>query len=201
MIRDILMYLDRTYVEQNNKTTVYEAGLESFRDHVARHEHIKARLLNMMLDYIQSERDGELIDRQLARAIAGMYSDISQQLYQEDFEVPFLETSQQFYEKEAQQFLPACSCADYLKKVEAAGNVLVPCNDDKYSAFAGCVNYRPRSELDELMANMRAAGIASRADAEESAARLAAARQLLPDLLPHNDSPDDSWVVQSDDED
>ena len=118
MIRDILMYLDRTYVEQNNKTTVYEAGLESFRDHVARHEHIKARLLNMMLDYIQSERDGELIDRQLARAIAGMYSDISQQLYQEDFEVPFLETSQQFYEKEAQQFLPACSCADYLKKVE-----------------------------------------------------------------------------------
>ena len=67
----------------------------------------------------------------------------------------------------------------YLKKVEAAGNVLVPCNDDKYSAFAGCVNYRPRSELDELMANMRAAGIASRADAEESAARLAAARAAV----------------------
>ena len=57
----------------------------------------------------------------------------------------------------------------YLKKVEAAGNVLVPCNDDKYSAFAACVNYRPPCltlETDTILANMRAAGIASSADAE-----------------------------------
>ena len=34
---------------------------------------------------------------------------------------------------------------DYLKKVEKAGNKLVPCNDEKYSAFATAVNYRPPS--------------------------------------------------------
>ena len=42
MIRDILMYLDRTYVEHNNKMPVYDAGLECFLDRVARHERIKA---------------------------------------------------------------------------------------------------------------------------------------------------------------
>ena len=59
---------------------------------------------------------------------------------------------------------------DYLKKVEAAGMVLVPCNADKYSAFAACVNFRPPSftETDTLLANMRAAGIVSAADAEGS---------------------------------
>jgi cullin 3 len=118
MIRDILMYLDRTHVEQNNKTSVYDAGLECFRDYVARHVQIKERLLKMMLDFIQQERDGERIDRQLARRIAGMYSDISHQLYQEDFEVPFLETSQQFYEKESQRYMQECTCADFLKKAE-----------------------------------------------------------------------------------
>jgi cullin 3 len=102
MIRDILMYLDRTYVDQNNKTPVYESGLVHFQDRVARHSRIKERLLQMMLGYIQRERDGELIDRQLAKGIANMYSEISQKLYQEDFEAPFLATSEEFYERESQ---------------------------------------------------------------------------------------------------
>ena len=48
--------------------------------------------------------------------------------------------------------------------------MLVPCNNDKYSAFAACVNFRPPSftETDTLLANMRAAGIVSAADAEGS---------------------------------
>lgn len=62
---------------------------------------------------------------------------------------------------------------DYLKKVEKAGNKLVPCNDEKYSAFATAVNYRPPSltrlsETEKLLANMRAAGMLSTADAEGS---------------------------------
>jgi cullin 3 len=118
MIRDVLMYLDRTYVEQNNKMPVYDAGLECFRDRVARHERIKERLLQMMLDFIQQERDGERIDRQLARRIAGMYSDISHQLYQDDFEAPFLKTSQVFYEQESQRYMQECTCSDFLKKAE-----------------------------------------------------------------------------------
>jgi hypothetical protein len=58
----------------------------------------------------------------------------------------------------------------YLKKVEAAGNALVRCDDDKYSAFAACVNYRPPRftlEANTLFANMCAAGIVSAAGAED----------------------------------
>ena len=50
---------------------------------------------------------------------------------------------------------------------------LVPCITDKYSAFAAVVNFRPLSftkpsETDTLLANMRAAGMLSTADAEGS---------------------------------
>ena len=63
---------------------------------------------------------------------------------------------------------------DYLKKVEAAGMVLVPCNADKYSVFAAVVNFRPPNftqlseTADTLLANMRTAGMLSTADAEGS---------------------------------
>ena len=35
MIRDILMYMDRVYVQQNNVDNVYNLGLIIFRDQVS----------------------------------------------------------------------------------------------------------------------------------------------------------------------
>jgi cullin 3 len=40
MIRDILMYMDRTYVTQQKKTAVYDLGLQIFRDSIARHDKV-----------------------------------------------------------------------------------------------------------------------------------------------------------------
>ena len=37
MIRDILMYMDRVYVQQNNCENVYNLGLVIFRDKVVRY--------------------------------------------------------------------------------------------------------------------------------------------------------------------
>ena len=37
MIRDILMYMDRVYVQQNNCGNVYTLGLVIFRDNVVRY--------------------------------------------------------------------------------------------------------------------------------------------------------------------
>ena len=39
MIRDILMYMDRTYVAAQKKTPVYDKGLQIFRDEVCRNVH------------------------------------------------------------------------------------------------------------------------------------------------------------------
>ena len=49
MVRDILMYMDRTYVSFNKKMPVYEMGLVVFRDTVARHENVKGRLQSLLL--------------------------------------------------------------------------------------------------------------------------------------------------------
>lgn len=55
MIRDILMYMDRVYVQLKNVSSVYDLGLELFRDKIARNPRIKDRLLDAMLDMIRRE--------------------------------------------------------------------------------------------------------------------------------------------------
>ena len=63
MIRDILMYMDRVYVQQNNCENVYNLGLILFRDKVVRYGCINNHLRQTLLDMIMKERKGELIDR------------------------------------------------------------------------------------------------------------------------------------------
>ena len=63
MIRDILMYMDRVYVQQNSCENVYNLGLILFRDKVVRHDSINNHLRITLLDMIMRERKGEVIDR------------------------------------------------------------------------------------------------------------------------------------------
>ena len=51
MIRDILMYMDRTYVVQQKKDDVYTLGLKIFLGEIARHPQVKERLLNLLLSH------------------------------------------------------------------------------------------------------------------------------------------------------
>ncbi|KAJ9510776.1 hypothetical protein QJQ45_027594 [Haematococcus lacustris] len=97
MIRDILMYMDRTFVVQQHRTPVFQLGLELWRDHVVRNKHISDRLSSFVMDAIQRERSGEAIDRGLVRSITQMLVDLGHQVYVDDFEKQFLETSAAFY--------------------------------------------------------------------------------------------------------
>lgn len=63
MIRDILMYMDRVYVQQNNVDNVYNLGLNLFRDHVVRYGGIRDHLRETLLTMVMRERRGEVIDR------------------------------------------------------------------------------------------------------------------------------------------
>lgn len=63
MIRDILMYMDRVYVQTFNVEPVYSLGLIIFRDTVVRNQTIKDHLRQTLLDMVQKERRGELTDR------------------------------------------------------------------------------------------------------------------------------------------
>ncbi|GFR57443.1 cullin-3 [Elysia marginata] len=63
MIRDILMYMDRVYVQQNNVDNVYNLGLIIFRDQVVRYPSIRDHLRSTLLDMVAKERRGEVVDR------------------------------------------------------------------------------------------------------------------------------------------
>lgn len=60
MIRDILMYLNSVYVPASNVPNVYDVGLILFRDTVARAPEIKRRLLDLLLNEVARERNGEV---------------------------------------------------------------------------------------------------------------------------------------------
>lgn len=118
MIRDVLMYMDRTYIPNNRKTPVHELGLNLWRDNVIHSNKIQTRLLNTLLEYILKERTGEVINRGLMRNVIKMLMDLGPAVYQEDFEKHFLDVSADFYRVESQDFIECCDCGDYLKKAE-----------------------------------------------------------------------------------
>lgn len=118
MIRDILMYMDRTYVPTAHRIPVHELGLNLWRDNIIHSPMIHSRLLDTLLDLIDRERMGEVINRGLMRSITKMLMDLGPAVYQDDFEKPFLEVSASFYSGESQQFIECCDCGNYLKKAE-----------------------------------------------------------------------------------
>lgn len=90
MIRDILMYMDRTFVPSTHKTPVHELGLNLWRDNIIHSSKIQTRLLNTLLELIFRERTGEVINWGLMRNIIKMLTDLGPSVYQEDFENLFL---------------------------------------------------------------------------------------------------------------
>uniref|UniRef100_A0AB38Z7I0 Cullin family n=1 Tax=Paeonia suffruticosa TaxID=45171 RepID=A0AB38Z7I0_PAESU len=118
MIRDILMYMDRTFIPSTHKTPVHELGLNLWRDNIIHSNKIQIRLLDTLLELVLRERTGEVINRGLMRNVIKMLMDVGSSVYQEDFEKPFLEVSAEFYKGESQQFIDCCDCGDYLKKAE-----------------------------------------------------------------------------------
>jgi cullin 3 len=125
MVRDILMYMDRTYVPQNKKMAVYDVGLRAFRETITRHDHVRDRLRCVLLENVRIERAGRLIDQTGMRCALYMLADLgieSSSVYEEDFECFFLEETRSFYRNESRAFLAANTCPDYLKKVESRLN-------------------------------------------------------------------------------
>ncbi|KAJ4746042.1 Cullin family protein [Rhynchospora pubera] len=118
MIRDVLMYMDRTYIPTNHKTPVYELGLNLWRDHIIHSAKIQTRLVDMLLEQIHRERMGEVINRGLMRSVTKMLTELGSSVYQEVFEKSFLDVSASFYSGESQQYIEVYNCSNYLRMAE-----------------------------------------------------------------------------------
>ncbi|CAD5233846.1 unnamed protein product [Bursaphelenchus xylophilus] len=120
MIRDILMYMDRVYVEQAKVEKVYNLGLRLFRNEVIDHASINSHLKATLLSMIASERQKEAIEwlslKNAIQMLAALGLD-DRSYYEEQFENLFLHESAEFYKNAAQKFLEQNSASAYIKRV------------------------------------------------------------------------------------
>uniref|UniRef100_A0A5K3EK04 CULLIN_2 domain-containing protein n=1 Tax=Mesocestoides corti TaxID=53468 RepID=A0A5K3EK04_MESCO len=122
MIRDILLYMDRIYVTQKKLDNVYKMGMVMFCQYVVRYTVIRDNLQKTLLDMVKRERQGEVIFRQQIRDACQMLVQLgvgSLDVYEEDFEQPFLRQTRDFYRAESEAFLAKNPSAIlYINKVE-----------------------------------------------------------------------------------
>ena len=121
MVRDILMYMDRTYITQQRRRPVYELGLHLFRITVWEHPKVQPRVTELLMSTVARERAGELTDdRSLLKQNLGMLLELGQadssSVYERDFEGIFLGTTQEFYRLESLSYLSQNTATDYVLK-------------------------------------------------------------------------------------
>ncbi len=117
-IRSIFLYLDRTYVLQTPQLLgLWSMGLASFRAHLGSKGEIQRILVEGLLSLIEAERSGETVNHSLIKNILRMMSALG--VYDEAFQVPFLEATVIFYSAESSRLMEASHIADYLLRVES----------------------------------------------------------------------------------
>uniref|UniRef100_U5ERJ8 Cullin-4A n=1 Tax=Corethrella appendiculata TaxID=1370023 RepID=U5ERJ8_9DIPT len=117
MIRSIFLYLDRTYVLQNPTVhSIWDMGLELFRDHIAMNTSVQSRTVEGILILIEKERNADTVDRTLLKSLLRMLSDL--QIYKEAFEQKFLLATKQLYQAEGQRKMQELEVPAYLQHVD-----------------------------------------------------------------------------------
>jgi len=122
MVKDILMYMDRNYVKQKNVQPVFELGFTIFYEEVLKDSLVSKKVSDYMLESIQKERNGEVIERFLLKNITSMLVELGNNYrspYKSIFEERFLEETRRYYETEAQELISGNSCTEFLRKAEA----------------------------------------------------------------------------------
>jgi cullin 3 len=89
---------------------------------VLHYQPIREHLKGLLLELVDRERKGELVDRGAVQNTCKMLMALGinnkRDVYEEDFEKPFLQMSKEFYKAESQRLLTENSAPVYLKKVE-----------------------------------------------------------------------------------
>ena len=118
--RFMFRYLDDYYTKSpqiDNLSTMMLKGFER-----AVFQKIKTSLRNVILTNIESERDGNTIDREVLRSAIWLFIDMGMEtteVYNQDFEKEFIKQSREYYQREAQRWqMEPGGQYTYLKKVE-----------------------------------------------------------------------------------
>lgn len=118
LIRDVLVYMDRTYVLASARLPVQRLGPHLWPRSVVGSDDVGPRLTSCLLRQIQRERDGEAVDRGLMKKITQMLWGLGPAVYEGLVEKPFLEASAAFYRGERRRLLAQGDCGRYLRSVD-----------------------------------------------------------------------------------
>jgi cullin 3 len=138
MIADILMYLDRTYSADTGRPSLWATTIGLFRDNILRAglgglvEDVNPASTifdvvdGVVLDLINLERDGDVIDRSLLRKIVDMLEMLyetneeveDQRLYLTVFEPTYLADSRRYYRAECERMLRNGDAAEWLRHTQ-----------------------------------------------------------------------------------
>lgn len=77
MIRNIFLFLDRTYVFRNPELhSIWDMGIQLFKSHIMCDQNIQSKTIHGTLLLIEKERNGEVADRCLIQRLLNMPSDL-----------------------------------------------------------------------------------------------------------------------------
>uniref|UniRef100_A0A915DZP9 Cullin N-terminal domain-containing protein n=1 Tax=Ditylenchus dipsaci TaxID=166011 RepID=A0A915DZP9_9BILA len=119
MIRDILMYLDRVYI-QPGMLSVYQSALSMFRTEVSCVHVVNEQIQLTLLSMISSERHGQSIQWGIIKSIVKMLMALgieSRAYYEDNFERFFLKETEDHYRLAAERFIAEKSSIEYVEKV------------------------------------------------------------------------------------
>ncbi|KAK0728932.1 Cullin [Apiosordaria backusii] len=133
LIADMLMYLERSCAE-TKQASVYATTIGLFRDHILRYglKDVEGSdqpfvildvVIAVVLDLINMDRDGDIVDRNLLRDITGMLEQLYQtdeekekeKLYTTIFEPRFIAASEVFYRAECEKLLRESDAGSWLR--------------------------------------------------------------------------------------
>ncbi|RKO84075.1 Cullin repeat-like-containing domain protein, partial [Blyttiomyces helicus] len=104
MIRNIFLFLDRTYVLQTvGLKSLWDMGLDLFRKNIMDDAEVRKRTVEGILLEIEKERNGDQISRELLRTLLRMFIDLS--IYYTGFDIPFRERTEAFYRTESDRMI------------------------------------------------------------------------------------------------
>jgi len=127
MIADILMYMDKSCTEVAKHPSIFTTTIGLYRDDVLKAEINGVPLIDLLvtvlIDQIEMERAGDIVDRGLIRNCIGLLDGLyetdqearHERLYLTRFEPEFLRVTRDFYANEAQRLLGQGDCTAWIR--------------------------------------------------------------------------------------
>lgn len=113
-------YIDRYYVKRHEEPTLENAGYMCFKKEVF--DFIAADVRRAALRIVRRERDGETVDRSLLKAVLDIFVEMGMgklDVYTQQWEVPFLEDTAEFYRRTSAKWAEEDSFPDFMIKADA----------------------------------------------------------------------------------